>query len=507
VELFEELRREYEFGVGSVAGVARKFGVHRRLVREAVADAVPRQRPAKERPRPKVGPLVNFIDGILEADRRAPRKQRHTAHRIWVRITKERPDVSIVESTVRRYVRQRKQELGLRTNPEVFIPQQYAWGEEGQVDWYEAQADLDGERHTVQVFAMRAMASGAAFHRAYLRATQQAFLEAHELGFQYLGGVFRRLRYDNLSAAVKKILRGHRREETTRFVAFRSHWRFAATFCTPGEGHEKGGVEGEGGFFRRNHLVPVPVVRDLDELNGLLLAGCQEDLARMIDGRQQTIGEALAIERQHLLPLPNEGFDLVEVSFGQLDDQRRVKAKTNAYSAPLPPGSTVQVKLAPATVEIWHQGRCAARHTRSYDRHQELLDLEHYLDVLEHKPGALAGSKPLDQWRRAGRWPLSYDQFWQALMERHGRQHGTKAMIELLQLGSRHGYDRLRTAIESALQLGCRDAAAVRHLMVSDELVHQRPVLLLDIGALTRYERPLPHVHAYDDLLVAGGAR
>ena len=507
MELFEELRREYEFGVGSVAGVARRFGVHRRLVREAVSNAVPRQRTADERPRPKIGPLVEFIDGILEADRRAPRKQRHTAHRIWARISKERPDVSIVESTVRRYVRQRKRELGLGTSREVFIPQQYTWGQEGQVDWYEADVELDGERHTVQVFAMRAMASGAAFHRAYPRATQQAFLEAHELAFQYAHGVFRCLRYDNLSAAVRKILRGHRREETARFVAFRSHWGFQAEFCTPGEGHEKGGVEGEVGFFRRNHLVPVPTVRDLDELNALLLAGCQEDLARTIDGRQQTIGEALAIERQHLLPLPRESFDLVEVSFGQLDDQRRVKAKTNAYSAPLAPGTTVQVKLAPAAVEIWHQGRCVARHVRSYERHQEFLDLEHYLDVLERKPGALAGSKPLDQWRRAGRWPASYDHYWQALMERHGRQHGTKAMIELLQLGSRHGYDRLRTAIESALQLGCLDAAAARHLMVSHELTHERPVVLLELGALTRYERPLPRVHAYDDLLVAGGAR
>jgi hypothetical protein len=109
-----------------VAAVARKFGVHRRLVREALADAVPRQRATKERPRPKIGPLVEFIDGILEADRRALRKQRHMAHRIWVRITKERPDVSIVESTVRRYVRQRKQAFGLRTSPEVLIPQQYA---------------------------------------------------------------------------------------------------------------------------------------------------------------------------------------------------------------------------------------------------------------------------------------------------------------------------------------------------------------------------------------------
>jgi len=508
VELFEELRREYEVGLGSVAGVARKFGVHRRLVREALGDAVPHERPPKERARPKIGPLAEYIDGILEADRRAPRKQRHTAHRIWVRITKERPEVTIVESTVRRYVRERKRGLGLRTYPGVFVPQQYAWGEEAQVDWYEAAVDLDDERQTMQVFAMRSMASGAAFHRCYPRATQQAFLEGHELAFQHLSGVFQRLRYDNLSAAVKKILRGHRREETARFVAFRSHWGFEASFCTPGEGHEKGGVEGEGGFFRRNHFVPVPAVRDLDELNARLLAGCQEDLGRIIDGRQQTIGEALAIERQHLLPLPNEGFDLVEVSFGQIDGLRRIKVKTNAYSAPVAPGTTVQVKLAPATVEIWHQGRCVARHVRSYDRHQEILELDHYLDVLEHKPGAFAGSKPLEQWRRAGRWPASYDQYWQALMERQGRQLGTKAMIELLQLGGRHGHARLRKAIESALQLGCTDAAAVRHLMTADDLVHQRPVLLVQIGsALSQYERPLPHVRAYDELLAAGVAR
>src|SRR5207253_2221228 len=301
------------------------------------------------------------IDGILEADRRAPRKQRHTAHRVWVRITKERPGYEIAESTVRQYVRLRKQALGLRVGPEPCGPRQYAWGDEAQVDWYEADADLDGERQTLQVFAMRSMASGAAFHRAYVRATQQAFLEAHQLAFQHLGGVYRRLRYDNLGSAVRKILRGHRREETARFVAFRSHWGFEAEFCTPGEGHEKGGVEGEAGYFRRNHLVPVPAARDLEELNGMLLAGCEEDLGRIIGGRQQTIGEALAIERQHLRPMPSEGFDLAEVSFGHLDDQRRVKAKTNAYSAPLPPGTTVQVKLAPSIVEIWHQGRCVAR--------------------------------------------------------------------------------------------------------------------------------------------------
>ena len=120
-------------------------------------------------------------------------------------------------------------------------------------------------------FAMRSMASSGAFHVAYYYAPQQAFLEAHELAFGYFGGVFRRLRYDNLKSAVKKILRGHQREETERLIAFRSHWGFQTEFCNPARGNEKGGVEGEVGYFRRNHLVPVPRVADLAELNVLLL--------------------------------------------------------------------------------------------------------------------------------------------------------------------------------------------------------------------------------------------
>src|SRR5262249_12260419 len=152
----------------------------------------------------------------------------------------------VAEPTIRRYVRQRKAALGF-LGTEVFVPQSYDWGVEAQVDWYEAYADLDGERQKCHVFSMRSMASGGGLHRAYLHPTQQAFLEAHELAFAYFGGVFRRLRYDNLGSAVKRVLRGSRREETQRFVGFRSHWRYEAEFCTPGEGHEKGGVEGEVG--------------------------------------------------------------------------------------------------------------------------------------------------------------------------------------------------------------------------------------------------------------------
>lgn len=135
MELFEQIRREYEHGVGTIKGVARKFGVHRRMVREAIANAVPPARKKATRARPKLGPATEFIDGILESDRKAPRKQRHTAHRIWVRLRKERPEIKVAECTVRRYVRQRKRELGLKGG-ETFVPQSYHWGQEAQVDWY-----------------------------------------------------------------------------------------------------------------------------------------------------------------------------------------------------------------------------------------------------------------------------------------------------------------------------------------------------------------------------------
>jgi transposase len=501
VELFEEIRREYEFGIGTIQGVARKLGVHRRLVREALNGAVPVVKPPQPRPRPRIEPVAAFIDAILEADRQAPRKQRHTAHRIYVRLQQERPGFLVAEPTVRRYVRQRKAALGLAAR-ETFVPQSYPWGSEAQVDWYEAWAEVDDERVKLQVFSLRSMASGGAFHRAYRHATQQAFLEAHELAFRYFGGVFRRLRYDNLGAAVKRVLRGSRREETARFVAFRSHWRFEAEFCTPAEGHEKGGVESEVGRFRRNHWVPIPRAGDLEELNRRLLTECQMDEARTISGREQSVGTAMLIERAHLLPLAEEGFDLVEVSFPVVTSLGCVKVKTNAYSVPVKAGTTVEARLAAATVEIWYEGKRAARHERSYGRYQEVLDLEHYLDVLERKPGALAGSKPLEQWRRLGRWPESYDRFWQALIDRHGRSAGTKAMVELLQLGRSHGQGALRGAIDAALVLGCTDAAAVRHLVAARSLEHAPPQTV-EVGALAQFERPLPTVGEYDQLLLA----
>jgi transposase len=499
VELFEQIRREYEFGVGTIRGVAHKLRVHRRMVRQALASAEPPERKQVARERPVIGRLGPYIDAILEADRKAPRKQRHTAHRIYERIRTELSEPQVAEVTVRSYVRKRKRELGWSTRA-TCVPQSYAPGQEGQVDWYEAWAELDGVPTLLQVFALRSMASGAAFHRVYQRATQQAFFEAHEHAFHYFGGVFRLLRYDNLKSAVRQVLRGHRREETTRFIAFRSHWCFQSDFCTPAQPHEKGGIEGEAGYFRRNHWVPMPKARDLEELNAQLLSACHEDERRQIAGRGESVGALMIAERTHLLPLAEQGFELAELTFPCVDGLGCVRVKTNLYSVPAAPGRTVEVRLYPSYVEVRDEGRCIARHQRCYERHQQVLDLEHYLDVLERKPGALAGAKPLAAWRQHGLWPHSYDRLLEELVRRHGQPSGTRQMIQVLSLIKAHGHERVRAAVAEALTLGCADTAAIRHLVEAVDLAHARRELI-EVSELSRFERPLPVMTDYDGLL------
>jgi hypothetical protein len=200
VELFELIRRDF-FDQGlSKREIARKHGVHRRAVRQAIASAVPPERRCQVRNRPVLTEEARaFVDGILLSDRKAPRKQRHTARRIWQRLRDEL-GCTAAESTVRGYVHERRFEIGLGAR--AFVPQHHPPGAQGEVDFYEADFACPWGQETAQVIAVRSEFSAAAPHTAYPNQTQTAFLDGIERGLHFAGGVFAIMRFDNLRLAV-----------------------------------------------------------------------------------------------------------------------------------------------------------------------------------------------------------------------------------------------------------------------------------------------------------------
>lgn len=266
---------------------------------------------------------------------------------------------------------------------------------------------------------------------------------------------------------------------------------------------DKGGVEGEVGYFRRNHFVPLLQVTNLIDLNERLLSACYQDQQRIIGQRQQAVGTLMLIEQPHLRLL-KEMFEISEINFPIVDSKGCIKVRNNWYSVGLPAGLKVQARVFPAYIEVRYEGKLIGRHQRCYEVGRQILELEHYLDVLEYKPGAFANCKPLEQWRADGRWTANFEQFWQNLQQRLGKQASTRAMIELLLIGREKGYEQLKAAIDKAITLGCYDESAVKHLMMADTLVHQ-VVPACDIGQLIEYERPLPQINNYDQLLEVVG--
>ncbi len=505
VEQFEQIRRDRDREGLSIRALAVRHGVHRRTVKQALVSPVP---PVKRvpvgRPAPKLGLLRGVIDGWLEADRDAPGKQRHTARRIWQRLVDEH-GADVAEVTVRQYVHRRKRELGLAVG-EVFVPQVHAPGVEAEVDWGEALVALGGVQVKVHLFVMRASFSGAAFCQASLVETQQAFLELHVRAFAWFGGVFSKIRFDNLKSAVKKVLKGRRRIESDRFVALRSHYLFASQFATPGlEGaHEKGGVEGEVGRYRRNHLVPVPELADLGELNRMLLAGCEADLTRRIDGRQHTIGEAWAVERPLLLALPADPFDCCETAAPRVDAKSLVTIRQNRYSVPVAlAGLRVSARIGAREITINHGGCEVARHERLHGKFGTSAQLDHYLELLARKPGGLEHSVALAQERERGSWPDCFDTLWAGLVDRYGRSDAARQMVDVVLLCRDHGPDQITMAVTGALTAGAIDGRAVAVLARRAESTGRADAApLTDLPPrLQAHQRPAPDLGDYDQLI------
>lgn len=507
VELFEAIRKDHEFGL-SKRGISRKRGVHRRTVNQALASSTPPERKRPERTSPKLTPAIKaFIDQALESDRKAPRKQRHTARRLWQRVIDER-GADVAESTVRAYVRKRRRELGLGIA--AYVPQHHEVARSAEVDFYEADVDFPWGRTTAHIVAVRSEFSSASLHVAYPSENQAALFEAIASALEFLGGVFKLLRFDNLPEVVKRILSGGRRVEQDRFVAFRSHYLFEASFTTPGKqgAHEKGGVEGENGRFRRRWLTPVPKVASWDELNTYLRACCLKDLNRTVEGKPSSVAEDAELERSFLKPMPGERFETAEITEPTVDHKARVKIKTNRYSVPASlVGSKVKARIGALSVDISYQGRIVATHERLHLKNAEHLVLDHYLELLHARPGAFPGSEPLHQARSRGEFPPDYENLWTHMRTHLGDKAGTRAMIEVLLLHRNHPRDVVLDAVSCALEIGTADPGTVAFIARNCVTSPRPEGVVIDVGDLSRFDRPLPDVAGYDSLLAHGAKR
>lgn len=509
VELFELIRKDHELGLSKRA-ICTKRGVGKKTVNQAIASPIPPERKSPARAKPVMTDEIRaFIDGILQKDKTAPRKQRHTARRIWQRVTEELGS-TVAEVTVRRYVRERKRELSIGV--QAFVPQHHPAGKQFEVDFYEAEVVIATEQVTAKIVTTRSEFAAGSLHVGYPAALQSAFFEAMTLGFEFLDGVPSIVRFDNLRHAVARVLRGKRRVQQDKFIAFRSHYLFDASFTSPGiqGAHEKGGVEGEVGRFRRRWLTPVPSFDTWDDFNDYLRACCIKDLDRKVDGKPHTVGELCVIEQSLLKPLPQERFDVSVVGEARVDDKSRITVRTNRYSVPASlVGRTISWKISPLRLEVWYSGKQVAVHDLLHTRAGESLHLDHYLDVMREKPGAMPGSLALHQARQSGSFTPLYDRLWTRLRERSGEKQGTRQMVEVLLLHRTHRKDVVGQAVVKALETGSIDPGTIalfaRHMALGGEVAE--PLQPVDVGELNRFDRPVPETIGYDQLLQVAVAR
>jgi transposase len=456
MENWAEIRRRVLVDGLSKRAACRQYDVHWDTLQKILAHPEPPgYRRTAPRPRPKLDPFLGVIHQILQDDRKAPKKQRHTARRIFARLRDEhgyQGGLSIVKEAVAAWKAR---------SAEVFVPLAHPPGE-AQVDFGEAEVMLDGQPTKVALFVMTLPYSDATFVCAFPRECTEAFLEGHVRAFAFLGGVPRRISYDNLKIAVAEITGGRRRKVTDAFLRLKSYHLFADHFCRVRRPNEKGHVETLVGYARRNFLVPVPVLHGgLGGLNARLEQACRDDLARRLWGKPAIKADRLAEERPALLPLPPEPFVAARVESRDVDSLSLVGFDANQYSVPTEfAHHRATVVASVDTVRIVVGDRVAATHRRCWGREQVTYEPVHYLALLERKPGALDFAAPLEGWEL----PVCFGVLRRRLEAEFGGP-GTRQFIKVLRLLERASPAELTRAVERALELGVADADAVRLIL------------------------------------------
>src|SRR3954451_12604950 len=456
VDLYARVRRACHVEEMSQRQAARLFGIDPKTVAKMLRVSVPPgYRRSKPPVRPKLDRFTGVIDRILEEDQVRPRKQRHTARRIFQRLKAEHGFAG-GETIVKAYVRERRLQ-----GREMFVPLVHPPGH-GQADFGEAVAVIGGEERKIHFLCLDLPHSDACFVKAYPAETAEAFCDGHNAAFAFFGKVPLSMLYDNPRLAVARILGDGTRQRTRAFAELQSHYLFADRFGRPGKGNDKGKVEGLVGYARRNFLVPVPVVPSFEVLNAYLEQRCLERLDHRVRGHEESIGERLVRDLSALQPRPPTAYEACERKPARVSARSLVRYDRNDYSVPTAYGHRpVLVKGYVAEVVIACGAAIIARHPRCYGREEFIFDPLHYLALLEQKIGALDQAAPLQGWEL----PEAFGTLHSLLEARMGRA-GKREYVQVLRLLESFRLEDVEAAVHQALRLGTIGFDAIKHLVL-----------------------------------------
>lgn len=496
METWTEIRRRVLTGEMSKRQACREYGIHWQTLQKILRQTEPAPfRLRQPRRRPKLDPFLPVIHQILEADRSAPKKQRHTAERIYQRLRDEHGYTggrTIVRNAVAEW---------RRSQQEVFVPLAQPPGE-AQVDFGEAQVVVAGEPVTAAVFVLTLPHSDAFFVAAFPAECTETFQEGHARAFAHFGGVPARVSYDNSRLAVAAIVGQRGRTPTREFLRLQSHFLFEHHFCRVRRPNEKGHVEAMVGFARRNFLVPIPEADSWEGLNAELTRRCEADLVRRVRGEGETKADRLGRDRAALRPLPGERFEARRVELSTANTLSLVRFDRNDYSVPTAYAHHPITAVGGIdVVRLLCRDEVVATHRRHWGRERTVFDPVHYLALLERKPGAFDHARPLADWPLPECLAVLRRRF-----ETTWGQPGLRHFIRVLRLLEHASLAELAAAVERALAFGVTTADGVRVLL---EQTRETPVPLFPLDGrphLAGVSVPAPDLSAYHAVRTGGGA-
>lgn len=466
MEMWIDIRRRILAEGEGKRRICREYGIHFKTLQKILGNAEPPgYRQSKPREKRKIGPYIPFIEDALREDRKAPRKQRHTAKRLFNRLVKEHSydgGYTAVKEAVRAF-KQRTQE--------VYIPLSHPRGW-AQVDFGYAEIDLAGERIEMAFFVMTLPFSDAFFVCAFPRECTETFQEGHKRAFEFFEGVATRISYDNSKIAVISVGKGPGRKLTDGFLRLQSHYSFIEHFCRVRRPNEKGHVETLVGYCRRNFMVPVPKVETIEGLNNHLEACCRADLERTLRGKEKSKKELLAEECLAMLPIPSDRFEAHRVEETGANSLSLVRFDRNDYSVPTEYGHHPVTAIGTVEeVRLVVNDHLVASHRRSWKKHGTFFSPIHYLALLERKPGGFDFSRPLEEWQL----PSCFDLLRRRLESDLDGSHGIREYIKVLRLLETASLSQLTGAVEQALSIGVTSVDAIKLLL---EHRRQEPIAL-----------------------------